>query len=299
MVLDEISIGTSITRSELHRRYGGRRQGGISPSKQSPNVFLFTDQERGILHGYLYDGQHEDGLYHYTGEGQRGDQKMAQGNRAIRDHHAEARRLHVFDASAGQASYLGEFEYIDHYTADAPETGDGPVRSVIVFRLRPLSGTARLAPSRLNKLGPEPVKEVPIERHLTERMMIEPNREPYEAERREQELVTSYAASLLAKGHDLCRLQLRPPEEPAPLFCDLYDRSTNTIVEAKGSISRPAIRMAIGQLADYARLLDPSPAKTILLPEQPRPDLAQLAASQAISLVWRDERGRFCSAEDN
>ena len=81
--------GQTIKRSELQDRYGGRRQGGISPSKQTPNVFLFTDQARGAIHGYIYDGQSDDGLYHYTGEGQAGDQRMVQGNRAIRDHRAE------------------------------------------------------------------------------------------------------------------------------------------------------------------------------------------------------------------
>src|SRR5947208_2336166 len=133
----DLKIGDTIKRSELHERYGGRRQGGISPSKVSPVVFLFTDQAQGVLHGYLYDGEHEDGTYHYTGEGQRGDQRMVQGNRAIRDHREEGREIHLLDVTGGIATYLGEFEYVDHYTADAPETGNGPIRSVIVFRLRP------------------------------------------------------------------------------------------------------------------------------------------------------------------
>jgi hypothetical protein len=294
----KLDIGATLPRAELHAKYGGRRQGGISPSKLSPNVFLFTDQRRGVLHGYLYDGQREDGLYHYTGEGQYGDQRMAQGNRAIRDHREEGRELHLFDAGAGQATYLGQFSYVDHYTADAPETGDGPIRSVIVFRLRPTSDTARLAPSRLDAVGTEPVKKVPVEQHLTERMMIEPHREPYEAERREQELVLTYVAALVARGHDVGRLQLRPPGEPAPLYCDVYDATTNTIFEAKGSVARDAVRMAIGQLADYARLIKPAPTRAILVPESPRADLLQLAASQGIDVIWRNGDGTFSSASD-
>src|SRR5215218_4526037 len=93
--------GELIRRVDLHDRYGGRRQGGISPSKQTPNVFLFTDQARGALHGYIYDGAQEDGSYNYTGEGQYGDQQMAQGNRAIRDHQREGRDLHLFDVNKG------------------------------------------------------------------------------------------------------------------------------------------------------------------------------------------------------
>lgn len=285
--------GDQIKRRELHEGYGGRRQGGISPSSQSPNVFLFTDQAQGALHGYIYDGAHEDGYYHYTGEGQFGDQRMVQGNKAVRDHQDEGRALHLFDASGGTTTYMGEFEYVDHYYADAPETGEGPLRSVIVFRLRRLSGKPALAPSRVNQFGPEAVKPVPIEQHLTEGMMVYPNREPYAAERREQKLVRELEAYLLAQGRDVCRLQLRPEGEPAPLFCDLYDRTSNTLVEAKGSVARASFRMAIGQLADYARLVDPAPRKLILVPEEPRPDLLALAGSQGIGVTWPAENGSF------
>jgi hypothetical protein len=286
-------VGEAIKRTELHKQFGGRRQGGISPSKQAPYVFLFTDQAQGALHGYIYDGAHSDGFYHYTGEGQFGDQRMAQGNRSIRDHKEEGRALHLFDSSSGTSTYMGEFEYVDHYLADAPETGEGPMRSVIVFRLRRLSGDRPLAPSRVNQFGPDAVKEVPVEQHLTERMMVYPNREPYEAERREQKLVRELEATWRAQGHEVCRLQLRPEGEPAPLFCDLYDRTSNTLVEAKGTISRSAFRMAIGQLADYERQVKPPPQKLILVPEQPRPDLLSLAKSQKIGVTWPDGGGGF------
>jgi hypothetical protein len=289
----DLSPGNKVRRLALHETYGGRRQGGISPSSQSPNVFLFTDQARGALHGYIYDGAREDGTFHYTGEGQYGDQRMVQGNRSIRDHRAEGRDLHLFDSRGGEATYLGQFEYIDHYAADAPETNEGEERKVIVFRLRRLSGEIALTPSRVEEFGHETVKEVPVEQHLTERMVINPNREPYEAERREQKLVRALRASLLAAGHDVCRLQLRPEGEAAPLFCDLYDKTENAVVEAKGSVARSAVRMAIGQLADYARLTASEPKRVMLLPEQPRPDLLRLIASQGIEARWPAEGGDF------
>jgi hypothetical protein len=284
----QLNPGEDIRRVELHERYGGRRQGGISPSKQSPNVFLFADQARGALHGYIYDGANQDGFYHYTGEGQYEDQRMVQGNRAIRDHQTEHRALHLFDASGGSVTYMGEFEYVDHYGADAPETDNGPIRSVIVFRLRRLSGDVPLAPSRAEPLAGESVKEIPVERQLTERMMIEPIHQPYAAERREQKLVLKLMASLRSQGHDVCRLQMRPEGEAAPILCDLYDRTSNTLIEAKGSVARPAIRMAIGQLADYGRLVKPAPRKLILVPQKPRPDLLRLAESQGIGVIWPD-----------
>src|SRR4051794_34432431 len=272
--------GQTIKRSDLHELLGGRRQGGISPSKVTLNVMLFTDPRKGLLHGYLYDGWREDGFYHYTGEGQFGDQQMAQGNRAIRDHDKEGRELHLFEVRDGTATYVGRFEFVDHYSADAPETNDRPIRSVIVFRLRPLGIEPQPSRSKLDQLGHQQVTEVPVEEHRTERMMIDPDHEPYEAERREQRLVRALMAELLGQGHDVCRLQFRPNGEPAAIFCDLYDKTTNTIYEAKGTTARHAIRMAIGQLADYSRLVSPSPARVILVPTEPRSDLIALAKSQ-------------------
>jgi hypothetical protein len=282
--------GDSLPRVELHQRYGGRRQGGISPCKPTPNVFLFTDPRTGLLHGYVYDGW-RNGRYHYTGEGQVGDQIMAQGNRAIRDHRGTAteppRDLHLFEVTKGIATYVGQFEYEDHYLADAPESGDDAViRSVYVFRLRPLTASPGPNRSKVDALGTEPVKEIDVEQHLTERTLVAPTAEPYEAERREQALVRRFMAHLLGKGHEVTRLQFLPDGEPAHLFCDLYDKTENTIYEAKGTVARPAIRMAIGQLADYSRLLDPLPRRAILLPQEPRADLLALAASQGIDVVW-------------
>jgi hypothetical protein len=293
-----LAPGDSIRRTELHAQYGGRRQGGISPSKISNNVFLITNPERGERHGYVYDGPRDDGYYHYTGEGQYGDQLMAQGNRSIRDHKPEGRDLQLFSANATELTYIGQYTYIDHYAADAPETNRGPSRSVIVFRLKQLQG---ISPgpnrSKLDRLPVNPVTEIPVEQTITESTLIEGDREPYTAERREQKLVRDFLTSLEHQGHEVCRLQLRPPGEPAPIFCDLYDKTTNILYEAKGTVARQAIRMAIGQLADYARLLSPKPRKAVLVPQQPRADLCSLLTQEGIEIVWRNGERWFGSVE--
>lgn len=288
----DLTPGDVIRRTLLHEEYGGRRQGGISPSKQSDNVFLIT-APGGEQHGYIYDGPRPDGYFHYTGEGQNGDQLMAQGNRAIRDHDTGPvrRELHLFRANGTELTYLGEYRYIDHYTADAPDSdSSAPLRSVIVFRLEQLSGiNPGPNTSRLDRLDPEPYKEIPVEQAVTEATLIEKEREPYEAERREQKLVRAFLQTLEGHGHDICRIQFRPRGEPAALFCDLYDKTTHTLYEAKGTVARPAIRMAIGQLADYSRLMDPAPTRAILLPQEPREDLRDLIRAEGVALVWRED----------
>src|SRR5437762_147733 len=92
-----LAPGDQIARAEIHGALGGQTQSGISPSSRYPVVFLFSDPAAGEKHGY-YDGWDPgDGLFHYTGEGQRGDQRMVRGNAAVRDH-SPIRSLHLFFA---------------------------------------------------------------------------------------------------------------------------------------------------------------------------------------------------------
>ncbi|MDX6652601.1 MAG: hypothetical protein QOJ38_1382 [Solirubrobacterales bacterium] len=288
-MIDE-APGTTMLRQEVHAKYGGRRQGGISPSAQTANVFAIT-APTGARYGYIYDGPGDDGYFHYTGEGQVGDQQMIQGNRAIRDHEAEGRDLHLFEAHGTELLNLGRFRYHDHYSGDAPEVGSDDQRKVIVFRLEEIEGEVPSVRRRVDRLGEPGVKELPVEQQLTERIVIEGGRAPREAERREQKLVERLVAHLESQDHDICRLQIRPDGEPAPLFCDVYDKTTGTLYEAKGSVARSAIRMAIGQLADYQRMITPRPARAVLLPEAPRPDLAALLHDQGISITVPDGTG--------
>ena len=84
-MLNGLKSGQRLLRREVHERYGGRRQGGIGPSREAPVVLFFTDPATGHQHGY-YDGWDDDKLFNYVGEGQTGDQRMVQGNKAILNH---------------------------------------------------------------------------------------------------------------------------------------------------------------------------------------------------------------------
>jgi hypothetical protein len=279
--------GTQIERKTLQERFGGRTQGGIGPSRQSPNVFVFSDPAAGEPHGYV-DGWRADGAFHYTGEGQRGDQQMKSGNASILNHAEEGRALRVFMGARGTVTYEDEFELDSDepwYTTDAPETGGGPLRSVIVFRMRPKTIDPKPARSKLDELADAEVEQVAVEEQWTEKAFVDPSREPYEAERREQKLVLAYRAHLERAGHLVGRLKIKPRGEAKPLFSDLFDETDNVVIEAKGTTNRAAVRMAIGQLADYGRFVSPTPIVRILLPASPRADLLDLCRSQQIGVV--------------
>jgi hypothetical protein len=277
--------GDRLLRTALHNEYGGRPQGGIGPSRVSPNVLIFTDPAAGEPHGY-FDGWQDDGLFHYTGEGQFGDQRMVSGNAAILRHADDGRALRVFQGARGEVQYLGEFEVDGSYETDAPETAGGPVRKVIVFRLRPLDTDPQAPESRLaEELRGSTVETVPLEEQHTERAFVDPGREPYEAERREAKLVRGLRDHLRSMGHKVVRYRILPEGELKPLYTDLFDETSKVLVEAKGSVTREAFRMAIGQLADYTRFL-PDSTRTILVPEEPRADLLELAKSVGVTVTW-------------
>jgi hypothetical protein len=108
----------------------------------SPNVLIFSDLSVGEQHGYSYDGwdRTDPGLFHYTGEGQRGDQRLNVGNGAILRHRQEGRALRVFEGARGRVRYLGEFRLAQHPYDMQPahESGSKTLRNVVVFHLRPV-----------------------------------------------------------------------------------------------------------------------------------------------------------------
>lgn len=120
-------------RRDIHDRYGGQRQGGMSTPSAHPTIFLFTS-ERGAEHGYR-DEFKPDGTYHYTGEGQRGNMAFARSNRALRHHLADGKRVHLFEALGdGNVRYVGEANYLGHHLEERPDTEGNP-RQAIVFEL--------------------------------------------------------------------------------------------------------------------------------------------------------------------
>lgn len=280
--------GDTIQRKALQETYGGRTQGGIGPSRSSANVLIFSDPVSGERHGYV-DGWAADRLFHYTGEGQRGDQRMLSGNASIYRHKDEGRALRVFLGASGTVTYLGEFELDDeqpYYETDAPETNDGPVRKVIVFRLRPVDIPPGEPSSRYAELAGATVTTVAIEEQWTEKVYVEPAREPIEAERREAKLVLEFRDYLRTHGNrKVSRLRILPPGEAKPLFTDLFIEGTSLLIEAKGTTTRESVRMAIGQLVDYARFV-PGCSRAILLPSRPREDLLALAREGGAHVIW-------------
>lgn len=288
-MLDGLEPGETLPRREIHARYGGRQQGGIGPSTRAKVVLFFTDPVKGQQHGY-YDGWDNDGFFHYVGEGQRGDQQLTQGNKAILNHRSDGRTLEGFRSYGSQVAYLGEFELVEHYFTDAHETGaPDALRQVVVFKLRPLHTVPVDLPPLPVSPTPNPrVDVVPVEEQHTERAFVTPDREPYEVERREATLVHQYRQHLQREGHVVSRLRVVPPGEGRPLYSDLWDETAEELVEAKGSVTRDRLRLAVGQLLDYGRFAG-ARSHSVLVPSRPRPDLVAYLHHAGVTVIFPDK----------
>ena len=75
------------------------------------------------------------------------------------------------------------------------------------------------------------------------------------------------------------------------LQCDAFEMKRQNLIEAKSSIKREHIRMAVGQLLDYSWQIEKKFGKAnlgILLPRKPRPNSVGWLRRWKIYLVWRD-----------
>lgn len=123
-------------QTEIHDLFGGNSRSGISPSAQSPAIFIFTGDSGGQ---YGYEDTHgKDGVFTYTGEGQSNNMTLTKGNLAILQHAETGRTLHVFESlgkSQGQR-YVGEYSCANHKWRNGLDK-HGNDRQVIVFNLAP------------------------------------------------------------------------------------------------------------------------------------------------------------------
>lgn len=302
--------GETMSRDERMALFGGGRYGGIEPSASTPNIFLYSDPTAGARFGYKYDGWNADeSIYLYTGEGQRGDQQMREGNRAIATHKEAGRSLRLFVADGyvpGTQTriqrYLGEFEVDSDQPwtrTEAPDQDDLP-RTVLVFRLRPV-GDAFRRPTDASEQGdigagdsvPQDLQQVPMEAVAASVPAEAVTTASFErlppssiiAYRREAALAERLKRFLEERGRSVRRYKLRHAGSLQDLYTDLYDETDKVLYELKASASRESVRMALGQLLDYRRLMPTGTELAVLLPTPPADDLVALLREHRVACV--------------
>jgi hypothetical protein len=286
----------TIRRTELHDEYGGGRQGGIAPSRSSPNVLIFSDPDSGEQHGYYdrWDGDE----FHYAGEGQQGDQTLDRGNGAILNHKRDGRALRVFWGSKGVVEYAGEFELRSddpYYRVQTHESGGTGTRDVVMFRLVPKGAAVPQNPQK-------PARRTVRPRLSTAYRDVDPAqgnppRDPFEVDPSviERGLKahkdTQQAIAEGARAHGLTVLSPGPGD---PNF-DLAFRHGHdlTVIEVKsltGANETGQVRLALGQVLDYQHTLERAGERVhpvIALEKKPSDGRwCQLCERHGVALVW-------------
>jgi len=130
--------GDIYIRRELHDKYGGNRQGGISNCAKFPFIFIFTGKA-GKAHGYE-DGWSKEGYFHYTGEGQKGDMTFTKGNKALLKHQENGKEIYLFEfKSKGNWKFIDKLKLVDYDIFETPDT-EGTNRKGILFKFLSTSG---------------------------------------------------------------------------------------------------------------------------------------------------------------
>ena len=133
--MHDYKIGENYDRRiDIHSKYKGNQQAGISTSEKSPFVFLFTG-DAGEKFGY--SDNWEDGIFHYTGAGRRGDMIFDHYNKPVRDHIHDGRDLLLFKmlGKGKPCQFLGQFVCTGYNIEQIPDE-NGNMRNGIIFQLR-------------------------------------------------------------------------------------------------------------------------------------------------------------------
>jgi hypothetical protein len=284
------TIGQTIRRQEIHDRFGGNRQTGISTPKDTPYVFLFTSPKSASTYGYdRYEGPQVDGSFSYTGEGTRGDQSFQRGNMAILRSECEGKTLELFRSHSPHATYIGSFTLGEPaYRYEKILDTDGHQRNGIVFNLVPLAADIRQSLPRQNSNNSKPTTADWYPPQYTTYEVSSQLHAGRQISRIEFELQADFGRWLQNQGELVQALRL--PLTASELMPDIYSPSQRLILEAKKSSGRNYVREAIGQVLDYhhqAALHGYDLTPAILLPGLPETDLIDLIHQLGITLYVR------------
>lgn len=297
-----VEVGDLVTRRDLASHFGGSGQSGIETPKGQPHIFVFSDPSTGSKHGYNFDGWAADGsAFFYTGAGRLGPQEFVRGNKALKDARSRGKTIHLFAADGNEVGtstrlhrYLGEFELdqVDPHRVEEAPDGIGIVRTVIVFRLVP-RGTATATISQDLIASAPPAMQTgwfETTREASDSLSF-PRKAVAESAivRRERLFEDRLISAIEATGKTATRLSIVIPGQGAALFTDTWVREDRELFEVKADATRNNIRMAVGQLLDYARHIDPRPSHlTVVVPVRPVEDLVEFVKSLGLGIAVFD-----------
>ena len=124
-------INEIVNNQELCEVFLCAPQGGMRKSNRTNTLTLISDKTK------LYDDRVVGDIYHYTGMGQTGDQKMAGQNLTLAESESNGVEIHFFEVmKPREYTYRGQVELAGEPYQDQQKDQDGRQRLVWVFPLR-------------------------------------------------------------------------------------------------------------------------------------------------------------------
>ena len=161
----KLEIGKVYKRTELHNFFGGQSQGGISTPKEYKYIFIIEYKKSGKDFGYEDGWDIGRNFYLYTGQGQVGDMQFIRGNKAIRDHKENDKKIFLFKET--QETFIkldAELNFVDYeYIQTIDRKGNN--RKAIQFRLESIESKT----SPISSKNPKPLPETYVPPNATER----------------------------------------------------------------------------------------------------------------------------------
>jgi 5-methylcytosine-specific restriction protein A len=211
---------------------------------------------------------------------------------------SSGRAIHLFIAvgtvpgsGTRRHEYIGQFELdvADPYRREPVEhSSDG--RSVLVFKLNRIGNAVTPLAPKARAIAPTPAESngsriVAIEAgHVEE--FGRPGTGETTAVRRERAFENQFIEWAQAQGASVGRVEISIAGQSGRLYTDTWVDDDRELFEAKADASRNAIRMAVAQLLDYRRHIDPAPERlTVILPTTPASDLVDFANSVGVGIA--------------
>lgn len=128
-------LGQILTNEELCTTFGVGNCGGMRRSKKNNLLILVTDPFKA-----LYEDKWIDGVLHYTGMGQKGDQEDRFQNKTLRLAKESGIDVYLFESyRPKEYTYLGPVELCGDIYEDKQVDELGAIRTVLVFPLKIIS----------------------------------------------------------------------------------------------------------------------------------------------------------------
>ena len=139
----DLKVGEELDNAALCALFGCGPQGGMRRAKATNTLVLVCNHVFSI-----YDDRWIDGVLHYTGMGQTGDQSLTfMQNKTLAESATNGVTVHLFEVHRSQAyTYAGEVELAAAPYAEKQHDETKAERQVWVFPLRPESGAVAPVP---------------------------------------------------------------------------------------------------------------------------------------------------------